>query len=490
MPRAEKDPAKKRWQQRELENDIELSTGEELLFYTGRHWIVLLRLLLFPTLVALLAGAVAGFRARGGVFLLPNASGIGQIDLFNGIIGGLLLLLLLFLLTRRGKKRLGGGRTLLLGLALLALGALFFFRYQGGRVFAMNTYDAAPFDGFNIVLFVIAIAGVLWGIYNFLDWLADQLVLTTLRVIDDDEVPFVRHYQDQITLDDVQNVKAETKTYLQQWLKYGTVTIQSANAGGSIIFDFASRPMELQDAINKRLKEWRSQRSAEQFRQMIKTRVYGGAADKALPATHYRVTRPPFVLNWLLDNNPLYAPDGTVTWRPHWLFIVTALVRPVGALLLLLFATLVGAQAGWLNSGWLALLLFGAIVGFVAWAAWEIEDHKNDLYILTLTNVIDIDKRPFGPEDRRTAGLGAIQNVTFRTTFLSQLLGYGDVYLETAGSGGKFTFHRVPRAPEVVATVNEYLAAFKKGEKERNLNDTISLIKTYHQLMEPDSGNT
>jgi hypothetical protein len=298
----------------------------------------------------------------------------------------------------------------------------------------------------------------------------------------------VRHHQDQVTLDDIQNVKAETKTYFQQWLKYGTVTIQSANAGGSIIFDYASRPMEMQDAINARLREWRSQRTAEQFRQMIRTRIYGGSADKSLPATHYRVTHPPFVLNLITHSNPEYAPDGTVTWRPHWLFIVLSLVRPMGALLLLLIATLVGAQAGWLSSGWFALLLIGAIIGFLGWAAWEIEDHKNDLYILTLTSVIDIDKKPFGPEDRRTASLGAIQNVTFRTTFFSQLLGYGDVVLETAGSGGKFTFHRVPRAPEVVATVNEYLAAFKKGEKERNLNDTINLIKTYHQLLGPDAG--
>jgi MFS family permease len=490
MPKAEKDPKNKAWQQRELEKDIELSAGEELLFYTGRHWVVLFQLLLVPAVVTLLAGSIAVFRARGGIFLLPNASGRGQIDFSNGVIIAILGLILLFVLSRRGKKKqkLGLGRALLLGAAMLALGALFFFRYQGGRVFAVNAYSAAPLDGANILLFVIVIAGVLWAGYHVLDWLADQLVLTTLRVIDDDEVPFVRHHQDQVTLDDIQNVKAETKTYFQQWLKYGTVTIQSANAGGSIIFDYASRPMEMQDAINARLREWRSQRTAEQFRQMIRTRIYGGSADKSLPATHYRVTHPPFVLNLITHSNPEYAPDGTVTWRPHWLFIVLSLVRPMGALLLLLIATLVGAQAGWLSSGWFALLLIGAIIGFLGWAAWEIEDHKNDLYILTLTSVIDIDKKPFGPEDRRTASLGAIQNVTFRTTFFSQLLGYGDVVLETAGSGGKFTFHRVPRAPEVVATVNEYLAAFKKGEKERNLNDTINLIKTYHQLLGPDAG--
>jgi hypothetical protein len=52
--------------------------------------------------------------------------------------------------------------------------------------------------------------------------------------------------------------------------------------------------------------------------------------------------------------------------------------------------------------------------------------------------------------------------------------------LETAGSGGKFSFHHVPRPRDVVQKINDYQVAFKRGEKEKNLNDTLTLLKHYH----------
>ena len=149
-----------------------------------------------------------------------------------------------------------------------------------------------------------------------------------------------------------------------------------------------------------------------------------------------------------------------------------------------LLLALVGVRLGILSGGWLAALLLIITAVFVGWSAWEIEDHRNDLYILTLTTIIDVEKKPFGPEDRRTASLGAIQNVNFKVNTFSQLLGFGDVLLETAGSGGKFTFHRIPNAEDAAATINDYLAAFKKDEKERNLNDTLTLLNYYHQAQQ------
>src|SRR4029078_13038813 len=80
------------------------------------------------------------------------------------------------------------------------------------------------------------------SIYIAIDWSNDHLVLTNLRVIADDEVLLVRHVQDQLLLSDIQSVNARTHTYLQQWLKYGTITIQSASPGRKLIFDDAAQP--------------------------------------------------------------------------------------------------------------------------------------------------------------------------------------------------------------------------------------------------------
>lgn len=129
---------------------------------------------------------------------------------------------------------------------------------------------------------------------------------------------------------------------------------------------------------------------------------------------------------------------------------------------------------------WLTVLSIALVIAFLAWSAWEVEDYRNDMYILTPTNIIDVEKKPIGPEDRRAASLGAITNVSFETTFISNLLGYGNVVVETAGSGGKFTFTHVPNPRNVVSIVNDYYVMFKRSEKERSLNDMLELLRHYH----------
>nr|MCU0491212.1 PH domain-containing protein [Chloroflexaceae bacterium] len=140
-----------------------------------------------------------------------------------------------------------------------------------------------------------------------------------------------------------------------------------------------------------------------------------------------------------------------------------------------------GVMTSFIQMGVLVLVGLAVLVVALGWGWWEVEDHKNDLYIITPNGVRDVYKKPFGPEDVNSAGLDKIQNVTFETTFISNFLGYGDVFLKTAGTGKDFTFERVPHPREVVATINDYLAEYKRGERERSLNDTLALLRFYYE---------
>jgi hypothetical protein len=120
----------------------------------------------------------------------------------------------------------------------------------------------------------------------------------------------------------------------------------------------------------------------------------------------------------------------------------------------------------------------------IGWAAWKIEDHRNDRYILTPTQVVDIYKKPFGPESRQSAGLDSLQNITYRATIFGRIFGYGDVLLETAGTGDALTFFDVPNPREVTATIDGYQTVFNKSQKERNMEDTLKLLRFYHMTHE------
>ncbi|NNJ10757.1 PH domain-containing protein [Chloroflexales bacterium ZM16-3] len=478
---------------------LDLSEGERILHVTGRHWIVLLARLILPVLGMLFFGGLAFYRSIGGGFLVTETGESVGLDFFNLLLIGVTLVLLLLWTSlwvrTSGKKNPKADdlrtRNILLGVGAVIL-LVVYYRYRGGRLFYIDPvmFVRQTFDPVNIVMMILAGISLLFVFFSTYDWLNDELILTTKRVVyDNDEVfipkLFERRVQEQIYIEDIQDVVASTKTYSQHWLGYGVVIVKSARIGAQITFDSAANPKIMQQKIMGEVNSYRKQHTAEEFDRMIETKVYSAKGEKKVFKKDIKTSQGINWLRWLLHDNPEINEDnGTITWRAHWIFAVRALIGPVLMLFGGLLVIAIGTSLLQPGPALIGVATAALIISFVAWAAWEIEDHRNDLYILNPTNVIDIEKKPFGPEDRRQASLGAVTNISFETTFISNLLGYGDVVLETAGGGGKFTFDNVPRPRDVMQKINDYQLTFKRGEKEKNLNDTLSLLKHYHDAQQ------
>ncbi len=486
----------------EASESIDLSEGEEILHVTGRHWIALVNRLILPLICLLLFAGTAIYRGFGGGFIVAETGEKVGFDPINWILIGVEMLLLLLWTSlwvrttgkKKPKKEDLRTRNILVGIgAVIAL--VIYFRYNGGRLFYIDPvmFVGQSFDMVNIGLMVLTVISLLSVLFTTYDWMNDELILTNKRIVyDNDEVLIPRlierRMQEQIYIEDVQDVLASTKTYSQHWLGYGVVVIKSARIGGQITFTEAANPREMQKKIMDLVNSVRKQRTAEEFDRMIETRVYDAKGEKRVFRKDIKTSHGAKMFGWLFHENPEINEDnGTITWHSHWIFMLRALIGPAlllfGSLLVIAIGTRLFQPAPVL----LAVVLASLVIAVTAWSAWEIEDHRNDMYILSPTNVIDIEKKPFGPEDRRQASLGAITNIAFETTFVSNLLGYGNVVLETAGSGGKFNFHHVPRPRDVVQKINDYQVAFKRGEKEKNLNDTLALLKHYHAAQQRHS---
>ena|GEM_PF-411380 len=466
---------------------LDLAPNEEILYVTGRHWIILLARLIVPLIGICFFGGIALYRAIGGGFLVTDTGEPTGFDLFNIVLVLIEAVLMLFwvALWVRGGKDPNPGRVLLA--ANLALLALIYFRYNGGRIFYIDPgrFFGQAFDPLNLLLIGFAIVSLFSIFFVVYDWLNDELILTNRRVVYDNDQVFIprlleQRVQQQIFIEEVQDVNAATKTYLQHWFKYGTIIIKSARIGGNIEFRGARDPKEMQRRIMAQVNENRRQRNETDLAKMVESRVYNEPSQKLkrqLPATAPRWQW----LSWLLPPNPeVQAEKETIIWRKHWLFMLQGLFPPFAMLLVGWIVIVMVGSWGLLSSLWLMVLSIALVIAFLAWAAWEVEDYRNDMYILTPTNIIDVEKKPFGPEDRRAASLGAVTNVSFETTFISNLLGYGDVVVETAGSGGKFTFTHVPNPRDVVSMINDYYVLFKRADKERSLNDMLELLRHYH----------
>ena len=122
----------------DADSALDLAENEQILYVTGRHLIILLSRLIIPLLSICFFGGIAIYRAIGGGFLVSNTGEPTGFDLFNIILVLIEAVLILFwvALWVRGGKDPNPGRVLLA--ANLAILALIWFRYNGGRIFYID----------------------------------------------------------------------------------------------------------------------------------------------------------------------------------------------------------------------------------------------------------------------------------------------------------------------------------------------------------------
>jgi hypothetical protein len=364
----------KRFVQQDALDDVDLAPDEEIIWITQRHVVMLVLRMLLPTLLFLISGGIAIYRYLGGRFLVADVRPGGQFTSFDGVLTGLMVVaLLVWLFTRRWK---------FISASLLLLGAKLFawivFRYQGGRVFYIDPFDPYPVDLLTVVATLVAVLAILWAIYVFMDWSTDQLILTNQRVIYDKETPLVRRMQEQLPIIDIQQVKVRTRTYLEHWLNFGSIAIESAAYGHTIAFRAARDPQQMQKRIMREVDKIQQEESDANFQRLIETRIYRNLKPKVALKRTPRQTATPRLLGLLFTENPEFDVEReSYTWHPHWIFLVKALVWPLTGLVLTLLVVFSAAAVGIIVGGALLVVLLVVALVFMGWAAWEIEDHRN-----------------------------------------------------------------------------------------------------------------
>ncbi len=500
--------------------DLELDEGEQLLYYARRHWILLLQRIIIPLIITALTLGLAIYRVIGGQFFAGDVGASRTLFDFTNLFYTALIVALLFYWSRRernaAKNKKKPPRWLLFsfdwlfisGIALLVI--VIYFRSQGGRVFYIDPAYATGFDILNILLFLTAVVMIGIMLYTTVDWANDFLVLTNTRVIYDDTQLLVRRVKQEILIENIQQVSLSADSYVAYflgqmalwrdqlryslgWLKdappdkpavaYGKLVVGSLSMR-KLVFDGAAKPTVMQQKINAEIGKLRKQSEPELLRQIIEDQVYGVKPQKKAQAPIH-VVEHPGPLPWLFATNPeINAEKEEVTWRPYWIFLALAMLRPFAILVVTGILLVIAAQLQLLPGSWAALIWLPIMLVCMGRIIWVREEHEHDKYILQRDKIVDVDKRPFGPESTRSAQLDRIQDVSFDVGFIESILGYGDVFIETGGGGGKFTFRHVPDARNVATTINDYLTDFKKREKERSQKDALTLLREYHVVQE------
>lgn len=353
----------------------------------------------------------------------------------------------------------------------------------------------------RLALFLVGAAWIMAMGWHILDWRNDRLIVTNQRVLHIEIVmPSIRESRNEMTMDAIQNIVLVRNGPLAAWLDYADVRIQAAGGGGQIFFTYLPTPEAVQHQILQQRTLLAGEKQAEQLAAMryaLQKAINLPGAPPPPPPPATRAAPPPkparalrrYLSNWM---GMRIERDGQITWRKHWFVLLSQVFQPalavLGGVAMFLFAgVLSGANSalvGFLKMMSVPVMLFG-----LGWFWWQWDDWRNDLYILTPTNIIDIERWPLHlHESRREGGLDRIQDINIELPDIwSNLFNMGNVRIKTAAAGGDFTFDHVADPRTVQRDIFRQLARYRRQQeiqqRQRQFEEMAQWFAVYNDLI-------
>lgn len=348
--------------------------------------------------------------------------------------------------------------------------------------------------------------GVLWGIWNWIDWGNDFYIITNQRVVWLENVIGIYFSRREAPLTSILAVNKLT-TQIGRIFNYGTIDVRTYT--GAIVMRNMANP-DLFEAFLRGHRERAQKRTLEQERQSIREALHTrllmqeggktpvGSQTSPKPSTPLQAAPLPgrdrekafkeMISTFFMMR---YESQGIITYRRHWLVLIRKTLQPSIAMLALnAFTVYLIYRLGFQHKGFLlsaltwTILLFMAYIGVGLWWLYHYLDWSNDIYQLTPEQILDIEKKPLGKEDKKTASLDSILSVEHdRKGILRLLFNYGDVIVNVGQT--QFTFDGVANPDQVHQDIRAHMEARARKKRERELMQErermMEWLSVYHE---------
>ncbi len=291
------------------------------------------------------------------------------------------------------------------------------------------------------------VGGILLGIWNWLDWGNDYYIVTSQRVVWLERVVIFYYSRREAPLTHVLSVNT-TSSFWGRVFNYGDVDVRTFTGGIKMRHcpnpkRFASYVEGYQSRARQALKQAEAQAIENDLRArlgIVTPASPVGEETASLPAPPAYRTRPrkikPGSLQDKIDTflQVRFERDGVITYRKHWLVLLGKTWQPLLVFFLLFSGTIYLLWTGVMNSvlSGITLFLFLGILYLAAflWWGYNYWDWSDDIYQLTAEQILDIERKPLGAEDKKTAPLESILSLEHTRDGIIQLLfNYGNVII-------------------------------------------------------------
>lgn len=361
-----------------------------------------------------------------------------------------------------------------------------------GAVLGLFYLQAPPVVSF--ILLGLAVIGFIgWGILNYIEWGNDYSIITDRRVVYQERVVLIYDSRHEAPLDAILAVSTDT-SQLGRLLNFGDVVVRTFT--GTIILPDISRP-ELVLALLEG--EW-FRAKAGYVRAEKLTKVEGlirerlGMETDAVPeeeALPVKTIIEPGRLQSFMANLFKLRREvgGTIIYRTHWIRLLKRAWIPSLLLILLLVLVILSWTGPLSGFNPLVVTEFAFVAGLVVglWWVYEYMDWRNDAYIVSDDNLVDVNKKPLGREEKRAAPVRNVQSIEFaRLGLLGLILNYGTVRIRVGET--ELTFDYVFNPSEVQQEIFRRLAKRDYKQRQAEIEDDqarlADWIEAYHNVMQ------
>jgi len=337
---------------------------------------------------------------------------------------------------------------------------------------------------------VLSVLTLLWIGWQFLEWSNDYFFFTNKRIINKQRSLFLYEIKQETPFSAIESVQAK-RSYFGRGFDFGDLEIKTFT--GSMRLAFVPEIISVQHILTfltERRKDLQEDEEKRSFAKDIRERITQKSTERETSLENY----PNQSLSQITDLESTIEGSGVpvshedIVYRTHWTILFSKAFIPVLLLMShgLLYLFLAANQSEIIrNTVFNMVLIINSIV-LLTWAVYRFADWRNDVYIITDDQIIDIDRRPFGMEEKRAAPIKNIQSIRYkRSGVFGLLFNFGIVYIRIGDE--EFTFGNVHRP----ADVQEALFAAKERfhqteedvEKRLQRKKAVDWIDSYHQII-------
>lgn len=349
------------------------------------------------------------------------------------------------------------------------------------------SFTANAGSGLWLVLAIIAlIFGGLFAAWSTLEWSNDYFILTRDRVLMQRLLIGVFDSRSETPMTAILSTGMDS-TFLGRILGFGAVTAR-AYTGDLRLSQLSDPDLILALLENRRKSLQAEQRREEQssMKSMLQQRLQPGtveAGQQRSPQVESRSGGNYYTGSFADLLAGFFGlrteKDGAIIFRTHWWILYKKTALPI----LFLFAVFITAWLRYLGvfeSN--ANLVYSSAIVFtlIGWSWWFYQylDWRNDIYIISGDQLVDVNRRPLGSEERRSAPVKNIQTVEYsRKGIIGLILNYGTVRIQIGNE--ELTFDNVYKPSEVQIEIFNHLREYNEHVRKLDQKRMVDWISTY-----------